>query len=86
MRSSFLLLVSFLLDVCGVQGASDFRVCAFNLHHFGDSKTKKSEVMQTLVRVRQRQFDCDTLICHHFLKEADVFIYSPVSFSPQITV
>lgn len=55
MKVSFLLLVSFLLDVCGIQGASDFRVCAFNLHHFGDSKAKKSDVMQILVRVRQRQ-------------------------------
>ncbi|XP_041656391.1 deoxyribonuclease-1-like 1 [Cheilinus undulatus] len=54
--SSLLLLLSFLLGACDVQGASDFRVCAFNLHHFGESKTKKSSVMHTLTRIISR---CD---------------------------
>ncbi|XP_026224259.1 deoxyribonuclease-1-like 1 [Anabas testudineus] len=59
MKPSILLLISFLLGVCGVQGASDFRVCAFNLHHFGDSKAKKNDVMQTLVRIISR---CDVCL------------------------
>ncbi|TKS76961.1 Deoxyribonuclease gamma [Collichthys lucidus] len=50
MRSSSLLLLSFLVGVCDVQGASGFRICAFNLQHFGDSKSKKSTVMHTLTR------------------------------------
>lgn len=57
MKSSSLLLLSVLVGVCDVEGASDFKICAFNLHHFGDSKSKKSNVMHTLVRVRQRQMN-----------------------------
>ncbi|CAJ1055140.1 deoxyribonuclease-1-like 1 [Xyrichtys novacula] len=60
MRSSSLLLfLSFLLGVCEVQGAEkkeDFRICAFNLHHYGESKSKKSNVMHTLSRIISR---CD---------------------------
>ncbi|KAM3872151.1 deoxyribonuclease-1-like 1 [Diretmus argenteus] len=56
MRSSSLLLVFLLSAVCGVQGASDFRVCAFNLHSFGESKASKSKVMYTLVKIIAR---CD---------------------------
>ncbi|XP_026189352.1 deoxyribonuclease-1-like 1 [Mastacembelus armatus] len=59
MKSSSLLLLSFLMGVCEVQGASDFRVCAFNLQHFGDSKVKKSNVMQTLVKIIAR---CDVCL------------------------
>ncbi|KAF3696465.1 Deoxyribonuclease gamma [Channa argus] len=59
MRSSSLLLISLLLCVCDVQGASDFRVCAFNLQHFGDSKAKKSDVMRTLVKIISR---CDVCL------------------------
>uniref|UniRef100_A0A8D3D2E9 Deoxyribonuclease-1-like 1 n=1 Tax=Scophthalmus maximus TaxID=52904 RepID=A0A8D3D2E9_SCOMX len=59
MRSSSLLLLSFLASVAAVRGASDFRVCAFNLHHFGDSKTKKSAVMHTLTRIIAR---CDVCL------------------------
>ncbi|XP_040911016.1 deoxyribonuclease-1-like 1 isoform X2 [Toxotes jaculatrix] len=59
MRSFALLLLSFLVGVSDVQGGSDFRVCAFNLHHFGDSKTKKSAVMQTLTRIIAR---CDVCL------------------------
>uniref|UniRef100_A0A3Q0RBI9 Deoxyribonuclease n=1 Tax=Amphilophus citrinellus TaxID=61819 RepID=A0A3Q0RBI9_AMPCI len=55
MRSSFLLLLTFLLGVTDIQAGSDFRVCAFNTQHFGESKSQKSDVMQTLVKVRQRQ-------------------------------
>lgn len=43
----------FLMGVCGAQGASDLRICAFNLHNFGESKSKKPAVMDTLVRVRR---------------------------------
>ncbi|XP_070695708.1 deoxyribonuclease-1-like 1 [Pempheris klunzingeri] len=59
MRSSSFLLLSFLAGVCNVQGASDFRVCAFNLQHFGDSKSKKSNVMHTLTRIITR---CDVCL------------------------
>lgn len=57
MRSSSLLLLSFLVGVCDVEGSSEFRICAFNLQHYGDSKSKKSNVMQILTKVRQRQMD-----------------------------
>ncbi|KAM3617996.1 uncharacterized protein V6R79_013781 [Siganus canaliculatus] len=56
MRSSPLLLLSFLTGVCYVQATSEFRVCAFNLQHFGDSKSKKSNVMHTITRILSR---CD---------------------------
>lgn len=52
MRLSFLLLLLlFLVGVNDVEGASEFRVCAFNLHHFGESKTRKDAVMLTLSKV-----------------------------------
>ncbi|KAM7411089.1 hypothetical protein PAMA_021189 [Pampus argenteus] len=50
------LLVSFLLSVCETHGASGFRICAFNLQHFGESKSKKDNVMKTFVRIITR---CD---------------------------
>ncbi|XP_034552701.1 deoxyribonuclease-1-like 1 [Notolabrus celidotus] len=59
MESSPLLLLSFLLGVCDVQGADkgeDFKICAFNLQHFGESKSKKSNVMYTLAKIISR---CD---------------------------
>ncbi|XP_010784898.1 deoxyribonuclease-1-like 1 [Notothenia coriiceps] len=59
MKSSSLLLLSFLLGVCGVQGASSFKICAFNLHHFGESKVKKSNVVHTLARIITR---CDVCL------------------------
>ncbi|XP_033485173.1 deoxyribonuclease-1-like 1 isoform X1 [Epinephelus lanceolatus] len=59
MRSSSLLLLSFLLCVCDVQGASEFRICAFNLHHFGESKAKKNNVMHSLARIITR---CDVCL------------------------
>ncbi|KAM7405387.1 hypothetical protein PAMP_012654 [Pampus punctatissimus] len=54
--SSLLLLLSFLLSVCDTHGASGFRICAFNLQHFGESKSKKDNVMTTFVRIITR---CD---------------------------
>ncbi|XP_040009482.1 deoxyribonuclease-1-like 1 [Xiphias gladius] len=59
MRSSSLLLLSFLMGVRAVQGGSNFRICAFNLHHFGDSKAKKSAVMDTLTMIIAR---CDVCL------------------------
>uniref|UniRef100_A0A3P9MNY8 Deoxyribonuclease-1-like 1 n=1 Tax=Oryzias latipes TaxID=8090 RepID=A0A3P9MNY8_ORYLA len=59
MRTSCLLLLSFLLDLRVAYGAADFRICAFNLQHFGESKSKKSDVMQTLVRIITR---CDVCL------------------------
>ncbi|XP_070766263.1 deoxyribonuclease-1-like 1 [Enoplosus armatus] len=59
MRSSSLLLLSFLVGVCDVEGASNFKICAFNLQHFGDSKSKKSNVMLTLTRIIAR---CDVCL------------------------
>ncbi|KAF6732354.1 Deoxyribonuclease gamma [Oryzias melastigma] len=57
MRPSCLLLLSFLLQVRAAYG--DFRICAFNLQHFGESKSKKADVMQTLVRIITR---CDVCL------------------------
>ncbi|KAM6924456.1 deoxyribonuclease-1-like 1 [Xenentodon cancila] len=59
MRSLSLLLLSILLGVTDSQGGSDFRICAFNLHHFGDSKSKKSDVMLILARIITR---CDVCL------------------------
>ncbi|KAI3356919.1 hypothetical protein L3Q82_003350 [Scortum barcoo] len=59
MRSSSLLLLSVLVGVCGVEAASDFKICAFNLQHFGESKSKKTNVMHTLVRIISR---CDVCL------------------------
>uniref|UniRef100_A0AAQ5YFE9 Deoxyribonuclease-1-like 1 n=1 Tax=Amphiprion ocellaris TaxID=80972 RepID=A0AAQ5YFE9_AMPOC len=59
MRSSSLLLLFFLADVSDVLGRSDFRICAFNLHSFGESKSKNSQVMQTLARIITR---CDVCL------------------------
>uniref|UniRef100_A0A3Q0RBJ4 Deoxyribonuclease n=1 Tax=Amphilophus citrinellus TaxID=61819 RepID=A0A3Q0RBJ4_AMPCI len=59
MRSSFLLLLTFLLGVTDIQAGSDFRVCAFNTQHFGESKSQKSDVMQTLVKIITR---CDVCL------------------------
>ncbi|XP_042263848.1 deoxyribonuclease-1-like 1 [Thunnus maccoyii] len=65
MRSSPLLLLlllhllSFLVGVCDAQGGSDFRICAFNVQNFGESKAKKDDVMKTLVRIITR---CDVCL------------------------
>lgn len=47
------------MGVCEVQGDSDFKICAFNLQHFGDSKSKKNTVMHTLTRIIAR---CDVCL------------------------
>ncbi|KAM4737657.1 deoxyribonuclease-1-like 1 [Anableps anableps] len=59
MTSMSLLLLSFLLGVTDVQGGSDFRICAFNLHHFGESKSNKKDVMITLAKIITR---CDVCL------------------------
>ncbi|KAM4563958.1 deoxyribonuclease-1-like 1 isoform 2-T3 [Odontesthes bonariensis] len=56
MRSLCLLVLSFLLGVSDAAEGSGFRICAFNLYHFGDSKTRKSDVMLILARIITR---CD---------------------------
>ncbi|XP_061543523.1 deoxyribonuclease-1-like 1 [Phycodurus eques] len=55
MRHFFLILFPY-LGVFGIQGASDFRICAFNLQHFGESKAKKQDVMQMYAKIITR---CD---------------------------
>lgn len=52
MRSFSILLLCILLAVCELQGAAEVRICAFNLHNFGESKAKNSNVMHTLTKVR----------------------------------
>ncbi|XP_053705954.1 deoxyribonuclease-1-like 1 isoform X1 [Synchiropus splendidus] len=53
--SIFLLLLSPLIGVLHVQAAGApapaFKVCAFNLHRFGESKSKKQDVMLTLAKI-----------------------------------
>ncbi|MEQ2185977.1 hypothetical protein GOODEAATRI_023936 [Goodea atripinnis] len=57
--SMSLLLLSFLLAVSNVQGGSNFRICAFNLHHFGESKANKNDVMIILAKIISR---CDVCL------------------------
>lgn len=52
MSLSLLLLLAVLVDVTDTKAGSDFRICAFNTQHFGESKSKKSDVMGILARVR----------------------------------
>lgn len=59
MKSPFFFFYSFVTAVCILQVASDFRICAFNAHHFGESKSKNSNVMQTLVKIISR---CDVCL------------------------
>ncbi|XP_056896499.1 deoxyribonuclease-1-like 1 isoform X3 [Takifugu flavidus] len=58
MKFSILLLI-FFTDLCHVDASSDFRICAFNLHNFGESKSKKTSVMHTLTRIIAR---CDVTL------------------------
>ncbi|CAG5968103.1 unnamed protein product, partial [Menidia menidia] len=58
MLPSIMLALCFLLEA-GAAQRSGFRVCAFNLHHFGESKSRKSDVMQTLARIISR---CDVCL------------------------
>ncbi|MEQ2219195.1 hypothetical protein XENOCAPTIV_013967 [Xenoophorus captivus] len=57
--SMSLLLLSFLLALSNVQGGSNFRICAFNLHHFGESKANKNDVMTILASIISR---CDVCL------------------------
>ncbi|XP_054640352.1 deoxyribonuclease-1-like 1 [Dunckerocampus dactyliophorus] len=57
MRHPFLLqLLLAYVGVCDVRGVSEFKICAFNLQHFGESKAKKEDVMHTLAKIITR---CD---------------------------
>ncbi|CAN9515968.1 unnamed protein product [Ophioblennius macclurei] len=56
MKSSSLLLLFFFIGVSDAYEDSSFRICAFNLHNFGDSKSKKTDVMKILVKIITR---CD---------------------------
>lgn len=51
-----LLLLSTLVPAWSLPTPSGFRICAFNAHHFGESKSKNSKVMKTLVKIVSR---CD---------------------------
>lgn len=53
---TLLILLPALLVTSDFQGASALRICAFNAHHFGESKSKDSVVMKTLVKIVTR---CD---------------------------
>uniref|UniRef100_A0A667YZL2 Deoxyribonuclease-1-like 1 n=1 Tax=Myripristis murdjan TaxID=586833 RepID=A0A667YZL2_9TELE len=55
MRSLSFILLFLVWGVCGVQGATVFRICAFNIQSFGEGKASKTKVMHTIVRVRQTQ-------------------------------
>ncbi|XP_072306303.1 deoxyribonuclease-1-like 1 [Eucyclogobius newberryi] len=44
---------------CDLQLSSAFRICAFNAHHFGESKSKDPKVMAALVQVVSR---CDVCL------------------------
>lgn len=71
MRSSSLLLLSFLVGLCDVQGASEFRVCAFNLQHFGESKSKNSHVMYILAKIITR---CDVCLLQEVRDSKEVAV------------
>ncbi|XP_015252298.1 PREDICTED: deoxyribonuclease-1-like [Cyprinodon variegatus] len=58
MASLLLLLLSFLLGVADVHG-ENFRICAFNLHNFGNSKANKEAVMTILAKIISR---CDVCL------------------------
>lgn len=55
---SLLLLLSTVLSAWTLPTPSGFRICAFNAHHFGDSKSKNSKVMNTLVKIVSRCHVC----------------------------
>lgn len=57
MRSFPILLLCVFLAACEVHGAVELRICAFNLHNFGESKAKNSNVMHTLTKVRHSLMD-----------------------------
>ncbi|XP_055788741.1 deoxyribonuclease-1-like 1 [Salvelinus fontinalis] len=57
--SSSLLLLLFLLSLSGVKLTTGFKICAFNVQSFGDSKSRNTEVMHTLIRIVSR---CDVCL------------------------
>lgn len=61
MKSSISLIIIFFTGLWNVYGASHFRICAFNLHNFGESKAKKSSVMDTLSQVRPAAWPSDVI-------------------------
>ncbi|XP_064812224.1 deoxyribonuclease-1-like 1 isoform X2 [Oncorhynchus masou masou] len=57
--SSSCSLLLFLLSLSGVKLISGFKICAFNVQSFGDSKSRNTEVMHTLIRIVSR---CDVCL------------------------
>lgn len=55
---SLLLMLSTVLPAWSLPTPSGFRICAFNAHHFGESKSKNSKVMKTLVKIVSRCHIC----------------------------
>lgn len=51
--SPILPLCIILLAARELRGAAELRVCAFNLHNFGESKARNGDVMDLLTRVRR---------------------------------
>lgn len=72
MRSFSILLFCTFLAVCEVQGA-ELRVCAFNLHNFGESKAKNSNVMHMLTKVRHPVTGLDCVVISYCLKRSSSF-------------
>ncbi|KAJ0036393.1 hypothetical protein NQD34_005070 [Periophthalmus magnuspinnatus] len=52
-------LLLFLLSLCNLHLTFAFRICAFNAHSFGESKSKNGQVMKTLVQIVSR---CDVCL------------------------
>uniref|UniRef100_A0A667Z869 Deoxyribonuclease n=1 Tax=Myripristis murdjan TaxID=586833 RepID=A0A667Z869_9TELE len=52
MRSLSFILLFLVWGVCGVQGATVFRICAFNIQSFGEGKASKTKVMHTIIIAR----------------------------------
>ncbi|CAF93174.1 unnamed protein product, partial [Tetraodon nigroviridis] len=59
MKSFICLVIFFFAGLGHAYGASHFRICAFNLHSFGEAKAKKSSVMRTLTQIIAR---CDVTL------------------------
>uniref|UniRef100_A0A673Y7P1 Deoxyribonuclease n=1 Tax=Salmo trutta TaxID=8032 RepID=A0A673Y7P1_SALTR len=75
--SSSLLLLLFLLSLSGVKPTSGFKICAFNVQSFGDSKSHNTEVMRTIIRIVSR---CDVCLLQEVRdskqKAIPVFLFS----------
>ncbi|KAK7930463.1 hypothetical protein WMY93_006858 [Mugilogobius chulae] len=59
MEPRLVVLFFFSSILCQLHLAAGFRICAFNAHHFGESKAKNAEVMKTLVQIVSR---CDVCL------------------------